>query len=349
MIKMDSFPQFFLDKNTENINTQAPLNILVIGKVSTGKSSLLNALLGRSRKNSPFKVRAESGVTQALEVYQVNPYLRLIDAPGLDDITGKDRHFFLYSIDVGILVVEGSADARQKSHLDRLREHCPKVVVVLNKIDQFDKWQPFVLERVIKQWQEALDLEQIFPTCTFGFDPELDFAMNLDLRGIEALKAELENLLRERWQQKYRPIPLSTLVGIISPTIRSIGEAGNTPRRSPFIPGLLAIALAELYYQYHQTNLTGEQVYQILQRVPQIGFCWQNDAPQFLLTPDRLRLTIIDSLDLLLGAVEQWSQGRELTNLSRREMIQREIGEELPTNWTKTIEVLLQEVLSLPY
>lgn len=347
MVKMDSFPQFFLDNNTGNINTHPPLNILVIGKVSTGKSSLLNSLLGRSRKNSPFKVRAESGVTQTLEVYQVNPYLRLIDAPGLDDITKEERDFFLYPIDIGILVVEGSADARQKSYLDRLREHCPKVVVVLNKIDQFDKWQPFVLERVIKQWQDALDLEQIFPTCTFGFDPELDFAMNLDLRGIEPLKAELENLLRERWQQKYRPIPLSTLVGIVSPTIRSISEAGNVPRRSPFIPGLLAIALVELYYQYHQTNLTGEQVYQILQRVPQIGFAWQKDN-QFLLAPDRLRLTIIDSLDLLLGAIEQWSQGRELGNLSRKELIERELGDELPTNWTKPIEVLLQKVLSLP-
>lgn len=345
---MDSFPQFFLDKNTENINNQTPLNILVIGKVSTGKSSLLNALLGRSRKNSPFKVRAESGVTQTLEICQVNSYLRLIDAPGLDDVRVNDRDFFLYPIDIGILVVEGSADARQRSHLDRLRQHCSKVVVVLNKIDQYDKWQPFVLERVIKQWQEALAQERIFPTCTFGFDPELDFAMNLDLRGIEPLKAELENLLKERWKLKHRSIPLSTLVGIITPTIRSIGEANVTPRRSPFIPGLLAIALAELYYQYHQSYLTGEQVYRILQMVPQIGFAWQNDNSQFLLSPDRLHRTIIDSLDLLLEAVGQWSQGKELVQLSKRNLIQKELGEELPANWTKTIEVLLQKVLNLP-
>ncbi len=342
---MDNFPHFFLPNNTDTTNTRSPLHILVVGKVSTGKSSLLNALLGRTRKNSPFKVRAESGVTQAPEIYQVNPYLRVIDSPGLDDIKTQNTNCFDFPIDVGILVVEGSADSRQKSHLDWLRQLCPQVVVVLNKIDQYDKWQPFVLDRVIRQWQDALNIDRIFPTSTFGFDPELDFAVGLDLRGIEPLKAELETLLRERWRQKQRPISLPTLVGIISPTIRSIAEASTVPRRSPFIPGLLAIALGELHLQYYQTPLSGEQTYQILQMVPQIGFCWQKDTPNYLLNPDRLHSTVIDSLSLLLGAVGAWSQGKELQPPLPTDLIRTELGAELPTHWTKPIESLLTKIL----
>ncbi len=356
MQKVNNLPQFFLDNYSEvdiskgSSNISAPLNILVMGKVSTGKSSLLNALLGKSRKNSPFKVRAESGVTQSLDTFQLNPYLCLIDTPGLDDIN-YHADFCNQPIDVGILVVEGSADGRQRSHLDRLRQHCGRVVVVLNKIDQFDKWQPFVLERLLQQWREALAIERIFPTCTFGFDPEVDFALQLDLRGIEELKAELEQMLKERWQERQRHVPVATLVGIISPTIRSIAEAGTVERRSPFIPGLLAIALAELYHQYYHRSLAGEQTYKLLQLCPQIGFCWQPEAANFLLDPDRLQTTLVDSLSLLLGAVQQWSRGAELQIQSLellKPMIKAEIEPQLPSHWSKTIEMLLSRVLNLP-
>ncbi|MCS6959000.1 MAG: GTPase domain-containing protein [Pseudanabaenaceae cyanobacterium SKYGB_i_bin29] len=349
---MNDLPQFFSPghelTNNGRIESLAdrvlPLHLLVMGKVSTGKSSLLNALLGKARKNSPFKVRAESGVTQTLERWQLNPYLCLIDTPGLDYLHNSDWQ--LPPIDVGIFVVAGSADGRQRQHLDRLRELCPRVVVVLNKIDQYDKWQPFVLDRVMEQWRQALGIERIFPTCTFGFDPELDLSVQLDLRGIEDLKAELEKLLGSRWQerQKRKQVSLSTLVGIVTPTIRSIAESGSTSRRSPFIPGLLAIALGELHQLYYGRSLAGQETHQLLQILPSRGWYWLAEDNHFLLNTDRLRLAVLDSLALLVGAIQAWSSQQPLTPQlweTIRSNLSAYLEPELPSYWTKTIEDIL--------
>lgn len=344
---MNDLPQFFSPGQELASNGVLPLNLLVMGKVSTGKSSLLNALLGKARKNSPFKVRAESGVTQALERWQLNPYLCLIDTPGLDYLHSSDWQ--LPPIDVGIFVVAGSADARQREHLDRLRQLCPRVVVVLNKIDQYDKWQPFVLDRVIEQWRQALGIDRIFPTCTFGFDPELDLAVQLDLRGIEDLKAELEILLGKRWQerQQRKQVSLSTLVGIVTPTIRSIAESGTTGRRSPFIPGLLAIALGELHHLYYGRSLSGQETYALLQLLPTMGWYWQASDQHFLLSPDRLQAVVVDSLALLVGAIQAWSQQQVLdhkTWTAARSSLAQYLQPELPSYWTKTIEDILTDL-----
>ena len=65
----------FFDRVSEIFSKQAPnlsqtLNIAVVGKVSSGKSSLINALLKLSRKQAieVAKVGAVSGVTQALTI-----------------------------------------------------------------------------------------------------------------------------------------------------------------------------------------------------------------------------------------------------------------------------------------
>lgn len=90
------------------------LNIVVIGKVSSGKSSLINALLKRSRKKVLAEVGAESGVTTTLKVLRLDERVRLIDSPGLDDVRTENSDItkeFLKHIDVGILVVSGSSDA----------------------------------------------------------------------------------------------------------------------------------------------------------------------------------------------------------------------------------------------
>ncbi len=99
------------------------LNIAIIGKVSSGKSSLINALLKRSRKQAIAEVGAEAGVTTKLKVIRLDERVRLIDSPGLDDVRAENSAItqeFLKHIDVGILVVTGAADASQKRFLDDL-------------------------------------------------------------------------------------------------------------------------------------------------------------------------------------------------------------------------------------
>lgn len=56
-------------------------------------------------------------------------------------------------IDVGILVLSGSADKSQKEHYENLREKSEKIFIVLNKSDTFSEEN---LDVIIKQWKEQL-------------------------------------------------------------------------------------------------------------------------------------------------------------------------------------------------
>ena len=117
------------------------LNIAILGKVSSGKSSLLNALLRRTRETLISKVGAQSGVTDKLYFFQLDERVLIIDSPGLDDIQREKSGIteqFLRSIDIGLLVITGSADASQKKSYDELKKHSKQAIVVLNKRDEWD-------------------------------------------------------------------------------------------------------------------------------------------------------------------------------------------------------------------
>ena len=158
-------------------NLDSKINIAIVGRVSTGKSSLLNAFFKRKKGDELAPVGAISGVTKTTQAFQLSKHVTIIDSPGLGDINSDNSEVTKQAIsdgfDVGILVVSGSADSSQKEHYEELKEGCKKVFVVLNKIDEYDK-KKAALESVCQQWHEVLGLkedEQIFKTCTDGYDP----------------------------------------------------------------------------------------------------------------------------------------------------------------------------------
>ena len=59
------------------------LSILIVGRVSTGKSSLINALFERNRLNPIFAVRAEAGVTRETQWANLSEAVAVGDSPGL--------------------------------------------------------------------------------------------------------------------------------------------------------------------------------------------------------------------------------------------------------------------------
>ena len=136
----------FFDRVEARFVEKAPdlsqsLNIAAIGKVSSGKSSLINALLKLSRKQAleTAKVGAISGITKELTILKLDEKVYLVDSPGLDDVRAENSEVtrkFLQHIDIGIFVVTGSSDASQKKILDDLSQHCDSVAIVLNKIDE---------------------------------------------------------------------------------------------------------------------------------------------------------------------------------------------------------------------
>jgi small GTP-binding protein len=159
------------DENTRNL--RGTLNIAVIGKVSSGKSSLINALLMRSRHNPLAEVGVEAGVTTKLKIFKLDEQVRLIDSPGIDDIKQENSDVtrdFMANIDVGILVITGAANDSQKTVFDDLRRQCSEVFIALNKIDTYDDYAEGALTKVVNQWCLCLGVDKIYPVCTFGYD-----------------------------------------------------------------------------------------------------------------------------------------------------------------------------------
>ncbi|MBE8999495.1 50S ribosome-binding GTPase [Nostoc sp. LEGE 12447] len=264
----------------ENVNTQfeekvqdfsKTLNMAVIGKVSSGKSSLINALLKRSRKKAIAEVGAEAGVTTKLKILRLDDKVRLIDSPGLDDVRSENSDItreFLKHIDVGILVVTGAADASQKRYLDDLLAHCQSVFVVLNKIDEWDKHSPLALEKVITQWKEVLKIEKIYPVCAFGYDADCLPGTPLDIRGVYGLREDIENFLVSKGKDlllaRHMGEKKSYAVGIIATALVAVAIQAFIPGSAAYIAATQAAAIVSLSYLYTGEILSSKAAFALL-------------------------------------------------------------------------------------
>ena len=117
------------------------LHIAVFGRVSTGKSSLLNALIGEQR----FAVSPLHGETRVssmeawAEVEAGGVYL--IDTPGLDEAGGESREEMAREVasraDLVIFVLDGDITDSELQSLRTLLEEGRPVVVAFNKADLY--------------------------------------------------------------------------------------------------------------------------------------------------------------------------------------------------------------------
>ncbi|BBD57766.1 small GTP-binding protein [Nostoc sp. HK-01] len=264
----------------ENVNTQfeekvqdfsKTLNIAIIGKVSSGKSSLINALLKRSRKKALAQVGAEAGVTTKLQILRLDERVRLIDSPGLDDVRAENSEVtrdFLKHIDIGILVLTGAADASQKRYLDDLRAHCDSVFVVLNKIDEWDKHLPSALENVITQWKEVLKVEKIYPVCAFGYGNDISPSTPLDIRGVYWLREDIENFLASKGKDlllaRHMGEKKSYAIGIIATALVAVVVQAFIPGSAAYITATQASAIVALSYLYTGEIISSKAAFAIL-------------------------------------------------------------------------------------
>jgi small GTP-binding protein len=269
----------------ENVETQfeekaqdfsKTLNIAFIGKVSSGKSSLINAFLQRNRKNAVAKVGAEAGVTTNLKILRLDERTRLIDSPGLDDVKKENSEItrqFLKHIDVGILVVTGAADASQKKYLDDLREHCDSIFVVLNKIDDYDRFARSngdnpALEKVIAQWKQDLQIQKIYPVCAFGYDQDLPPDIPLDIRGVYGLRKDVIHFLCSKGKDlllaRHMGEKKSHATKIITVALFTVVSQTFIPGSAVYITATQAAAIASLYYLYTGEILSSKAALAIL-------------------------------------------------------------------------------------
>ncbi len=136
------------------------LHIAVFGRVSTGKSSLLNALIGE-RKFSVSPLHGEtrhSSMEPWSEIEAGGVFL--IDTPGLDEAGGEDREAMAREVarrsDLVIFVADGDITESELAALKTLVTQGRPVVVALNKSDLYTATEQEALLQSLRKKTAAL-------------------------------------------------------------------------------------------------------------------------------------------------------------------------------------------------
>jgi GTPase len=135
---------------------QSTIQIAVFGLVGRGKSSILNALVGRPA----FTTGPLHGVTKKAEqvTWQVADWedewgldmptvieeqIEFFDTPGIDEIAGVERaniaRDVARQVDILLFVVAGDVTEIERQALAELREVGKPILLVFNKVDQYSE------------------------------------------------------------------------------------------------------------------------------------------------------------------------------------------------------------------
>jgi small GTP-binding protein len=123
------------------------LEIVAFGTISSGKSSLLNALAGRD----VFRTDPVGGTTrERLEIpWPGNDQMLLIDTPGLGEVEGAERLSVTAQAardaDLVLLVVDGPLRDSEHQLLVQLGAMEKRILVCLNKADWYDETEKQLL------------------------------------------------------------------------------------------------------------------------------------------------------------------------------------------------------------
>ena len=149
------------------------VQIAAFGMVGRGKSSVLNALIGRDI----FQTGALHGVTRAIDTtnWELTPeqiantpdnlqrltitsepgkQIQLIDTPGIDEVGGEAREALACDlarkVDLILFMVSGDITQVEYRALSKLREAGKPMLLVFNKIDQYPEADRLAIYQKIK-------------------------------------------------------------------------------------------------------------------------------------------------------------------------------------------------------
>ena len=163
------------------------IHIAAFGRVGTGKSSLLNALLGR-KIFSTSPLHGETRSQQRSHWDSVNAdHVVLIDTPGIDELDGETREEMARSVahisDIVLMVCEGDMTETEFNAVQNLAGRNRPLLLILNKSDRYSKTE---LDTLLKQLQERcngfIEPENIL---TSSADPRAEKVIRVDAAGKE--------------------------------------------------------------------------------------------------------------------------------------------------------------------
>ncbi len=117
------------------------IHIAVFGRVSVGKSALLNALLGETRfSTSPLHGETTRATHARWQEYDAGGVF-LIDTPGINEVSGETREQLAHDVasrsDLVMFVVDGDITDTELKALRQVKGAAQRLVLVLNKIDRY--------------------------------------------------------------------------------------------------------------------------------------------------------------------------------------------------------------------
>ncbi|MEO0575244.1 MAG: GTP-binding protein [Pseudomonadota bacterium] len=146
------------------------LHIAAFGRVSTGKSSLLNALVGEA----VFNVSALHGETRHSEMAALDERaaggIFVIDTPGIDEADGAARERAAHEVagraDIIIFVVDSDLTDSEFSALQTLAALPPPVLLALNKSDRYSASElALLLNAITERVAPFLAAERVLAVC----------------------------------------------------------------------------------------------------------------------------------------------------------------------------------------
>ncbi len=166
------------------------LHLSVFGRVSTGKSSLLNALIGEERFSvSPVHGETRYSSMQAWAEEEAGG-VYLIDTPGLDEAGGEDREAMAREVagrsDLVIFVLDGDITETELDALRAVLSQGRPVIVVLNKSDLYTRDErTALLASIRKKTGALLDPEYVIVAAA---QPRPQTVVEADASGNEVTK-----------------------------------------------------------------------------------------------------------------------------------------------------------------
>jgi len=186
-VKQELFREFAEIESISRKLKEGEIHIAAFGRVGTGKSSLLNALLGRNA----FSTSPLHGETQNQQRSQWNSvnsdHVVLIDTPGIDELNGEAREELARSVasmsDIILMVCESDLTETEFEAVRKLANRNRPLLLVLNKSDRYSGQELQSLTKHIQdRCTEFLEPGNIVTVCA---DPRPESVIRIDAQGAE--------------------------------------------------------------------------------------------------------------------------------------------------------------------
>lgn len=187
VVKQELFQEFAEIETISEKLQHNEIHIAAFGRVSTGKSSILNALLNEE-VFSTSHLHGETKTQQRSQWDSVDmDHVVLIDTPGIDELGGEAREELARSVtriaDIVLMICEGDLTDTEFSAIRTLAGYKRPLLLILNKSDRYSATElESLLTHIRVRCREWVQPENILAACA---NPRPDKLIREDEHGKE--------------------------------------------------------------------------------------------------------------------------------------------------------------------